>query len=375
MALLNIFPTSKKEKKMKKVIALCVAAATVATFGEIGITERRKLADEIVMGENTDFCLNGFPASNRVCIIVKGGAFEVASNRYVKIGTPIKDRALYYLYFNDIKEITNTIGRCWSDIDKEGLFQISNKVWYSHLKCHKYWRTDSERHAKYCSLSENYVVKKGYLWEIGAFSSVVERMNDAEELAATKKMILRYSKLSGAGWKAKFEKLKLYARSKCLCKLSNYYNYAFRDKRTTHYSVEIRIDGETFYGYVEKDSYFGECVFKTLSDGKSHMMTLGVSYPLSSDENGGGWGEHVVIVFASEYDLDVSDEAGLDILAKLQTRRMKGIRKDVNELGDLIKKSSAARAYSPYEFDKCLKKYASWKILVGEYDIDLKYEK
>ena len=126
-----------KGEKMKKLFCFINVMLVFITFGNDKFTISHELAKGVVSGENKEFNINGFPASNRICRITKGSAFEIVSNRFIRIGNPIREKSLYYLYFNNIEELTNTIGQCLSNINTEGLFQISNKVLYSHYNIKK----------------------------------------------------------------------------------------------------------------------------------------------------------------------------------------------------------------------------------------------
>jgi hypothetical protein len=59
-------------------------------------------------------------------------------------------------------------------------------------------------------------------------------------------------------------------------KLNNYYNYAYRNSVTTHYSVSLRSDSPFKSGsaWVLKDSDAGRRLFDALKDGREYRMTL-----------------------------------------------------------------------------------------------------
>lgn len=343
---------------MKKLFCFINVMLVFITFGNDKFTISHELAKGVVSGENKELNINGFPASNRICRITKGSAFEIVSNRFIRIGNPIREKSLYYLYFNNIEELTNTIGQCLSNINTEGLFQISNKVLYSH-----YTYDHSKHPIMRFRHSQEYTLKRGYIWEVRSFVSVIEQIKETLEIEKTKRMILEYSKLSGLAYKSKFKKIRAYYRTGCIAKLSNYYNFAFRDCNKTHYSIEIKIDDEIFYGYIEKDTHCGEEIFKILSDGKIHIMNFVISYPLKDNNNG----DHVVIIYASKYKKDnIPNEEFLKFISKLQVLRIKSIKVQMEGISKFINN----KRYS-YKIKEFLEEYNFWKNEVESYYSEL----
>lgn len=64
--------------------------------------------------------------------------------------------------------------------------------------------------------------------------------------------------------------------------LSDYYNYSYRDKEETYYSINL-YDGfsrrDSVTGYVEKDSSIGEALFNILRDGEEHSIIVTIHIP------------------------------------------------------------------------------------------------
>ena len=58
------------------------------------------------------------------------------------------------------------------------------------------------------------------------------------------------------------------------CTLDNYYNYEFRETRSTHVSVSIVADGKRIHGYASKNSPDGARLLNLLQDGQPHPLTL-----------------------------------------------------------------------------------------------------
>lgn len=343
------------------------------------------MSDMIVKGEiQVDF--NEFNVKSRICKIVKGSVISLNDNKLHDIGSGNDSPAVHYVYFNDMNELTNSSLSAWVQRLSANIYIITNKVWYKQKKMMS--------GVKLPIHSSQYVIKRGILWEIGSFCVAIEstkaRKQKEKELMLIEKeygafistnaianQIVHVSSMTAKAFKAEFRKLILFCRSKCLCRLSNYYNYCYSDKRKTHYSVEIKIDDETFYGYVEKDSFFGKKVFDTLKDGKTHYMTLGISYPLGSDENGGGWAEHVAIVFALEFNYDGAftkeDKAGATRFAtRVQRDRIIDILLDFTKLCnqknyDILSEGQRQGLISRYDIEKIKEKMNVFESGINEY--------
>ena len=330
------------------------------------------MSDIIVKGEiQVDF--KEFNVKSRICKIVKGSVISLNDNKLHDIGSGNDSPAVHYVYFNDMKELTNSSLSAWVQSSSDNIYIITNKVWYKQKKMMSRFKLPI--------YSSQYVLKRGILWEIVSFCAAIgaekERKQREKELILIEKeygafistnaianQIIHVNSMTAKAFKAEFRKLILFCRSKCLCRLSNYYNYCYSDKRKTHYSVEIKIDDETFYGYVKKGSFFGKKIFDTLKDGKIHYMTLGISYPLGSDENGGGWAEHVAIVFASESNYDKAftkeDEIGrTQFAARVQRDRIMDILLDFRKVKELS---------SSQNYDILLKGYTNGHI--SKYDFE-----
>lgn len=338
------------------------------------------------MGEMT-LDLGKIDVKTRICKIVKGSVLSLDDGKLHDIGSGNDTPASHYVYFNDMKELTNSSLSAWVEAASPNIYIITNKVWYKQMK--PLYKT-----SKFTNHSSQYVIKRGVLWEVGAFVSAYEceqkKQSKEQELLAIEKeygpfistnaianQIVQVNAMTAKAFKAKFRKLILYCRTKCLCKLSNYYNYCYSNARRTHYSVEIQIDDETFYGYVKKDDPFGEEIFNTLKDGKSHYMTLGISYPLGSDENGVGWAEHVQIVFATRFNYDKAftkdDKSnGIRLAAKIQQNRIVDILLDFSKISNQQNRDTLLKGYvqgviSKYEYERLMNKMNIFENGINEY--------
>lgn len=65
-------------------------------------------------------------------------------------------------------------------------------------------------------------------------------------------------------------------------KLSDYYNYEYRGREKSHYSVDVREDPHSFSGrvhvYISRKDPTAEALFDLLKDGNPHMMTVELAY-------------------------------------------------------------------------------------------------
>jgi hypothetical protein len=76
------------------------------------------------------------------------------------------------------------------------------------------------------------------------------------------------------------------------CKLSNYYNCAYRDTAATHHSVAISSSRASGHAWVPKNSEEGKRIFEALKDGQEHRLTVqvvlqgpdGTATPLEREE-------------------------------------------------------------------------------------------
>ena len=75
-------------------------------------------------------------------------------------------------------------------------------------------------------------------------------------------------------------------------KLSDYYNYKYRDAKQSHYSLDLSFpisqtknDRETIYGFVERDSADGKALYDILKDGEYHKVMLMLRYPPGSEKS------------------------------------------------------------------------------------------
>ena len=78
-------------------------------------------------------------------------------------------------------------------------------------------------------------------------------------------------------------------RMALIAKLSDYYNYSYRDLVDSYWSIdfgdiESRNSAET-YGYVKKDTPDGKKIFDILQDGKPHNMILDSKYKANDGSN------------------------------------------------------------------------------------------
>ncbi len=75
-------------------------------------------------------------------------------------------------------------------------------------------------------------------------------------------------------------------RFRILAKLSNYYNYEFRQAQGSHYSIELdgpRVPAD-LNGFVARNSPAGVALYGLLKDGRTHPVTLKLRYtPFSED--------------------------------------------------------------------------------------------
>ncbi|NLC76480.1 MAG: hypothetical protein GX750_02535 [Clostridia bacterium] len=64
-------------------------------------------------------------------------------------------------------------------------------------------------------------------------------------------------------------------------KLGDYYNYEFKDRRDSYYSLRISDVDESIVSisvFLPKDSPIAQQVFETIKDGKNHPATLEIAF-------------------------------------------------------------------------------------------------
>ena len=69
--------------------------------------------------------------------------------------------------------------------------------------------------------------------------------------------------------------------------LIDYYNYGYLDAKPTHFSIDLKNQGNNYgTGYIARKSAGGKALFNALQDGRPHQVTVAVFYDTRSSGEG-----------------------------------------------------------------------------------------